>query len=398
MDTVTEADVRQLLESPEPPCVSLFAPLHRAGQAQRADPIELKNLLTQAEEQLVARGQRPAYARELLTPARGLLTDATFWHDSADGLAVMRSPVTFRAWRLGVAFEPLLIVGRRHFVKPLLPLLVPDVEYYVLAVSQKQVRFYAGNRAGLRDQQLESLPANLAEALNLDQPEGMFQLHTSNPALHGKEGAVFTGQGGAADQAKIELREYFRTIDRALAEFLRGQQAPLVFAGVAEHFPLYRSVNRYPHLLDEAITGNTATWGARQIHERAEALLAPYATLALRAQLDELPALVRQGRASTELPEILRAAAEGRIRQLFLARGAYRWGTYDARIHEVTVSATQRQEDEELLDLAAAETFRHGGVVSLIDTTDMPTPGPAAAVWRFQAPSERGPRQTKALA
>jgi hypothetical protein len=84
--------LRFLLDESRAPAVSIFLPTHRAGQEIRQDPIRLKNLVRQAEQQLIDEGTRAAEACNLLEPVAALVEDSAFWRRQAEGLAVFRSP------------------------------------------------------------------------------------------------------------------------------------------------------------------------------------------------------------------------------------------------------------------------------------------------------------------
>ncbi len=62
-----------MLAESQVPAVSIFVPTHRASQEIRQDPIRLKNLVRQAEQQLIKEGTRPAKARTLFEPVVDLV-------------------------------------------------------------------------------------------------------------------------------------------------------------------------------------------------------------------------------------------------------------------------------------------------------------------------------------
>src|SRR5438093_10180068 len=86
-------------------CVSLFLPTHRAGKEILQDSIRLKNLLKDAEKQLLANGFTAVEARELLAPLRPLAQRRSFWRLQSDGLAVFLSPGFFHYFRLLLNFQ-----------------------------------------------------------------------------------------------------------------------------------------------------------------------------------------------------------------------------------------------------------------------------------------------------
>ena len=138
-----QSQLRSLLAESQGPAVSIFMPTHRAGQEIRQDPIRLKNLVKQAEQQLINEGTRPTEARNLLEPVAGLVEDAAFWRHQAEGLAVFRSPDVFRTYRVPFPIGEYVDVSDRFYIKPLLPLLINETRFYVLALSQRAVRLTA---------------------------------------------------------------------------------------------------------------------------------------------------------------------------------------------------------------------------------------------------------------
>src|SRR5690348_10522192 len=115
--------LRFLLDESRAPAVSIFLPTHRAGQEIRQDPIRLKNLVRQAEQQLINEGTRAAEARNLLEPVAGLVEDSAFWRRQAEGLAVFRSPNVFLTYQVPFPVAEFVAVSDRFYIKPLLPLL-----------------------------------------------------------------------------------------------------------------------------------------------------------------------------------------------------------------------------------------------------------------------------------
>ena len=125
MEILTREDVQMLLTGRGEPAISVFMPAMRRGKQQEQNRIRFKNLLGQVENQLVRRGIRTEEA-PVLSPARRLLADESFWIHQSDGLAVFLSPRFFRYYRLPYVFDETVVVGDRFYVKPLLPMVVYD--------------------------------------------------------------------------------------------------------------------------------------------------------------------------------------------------------------------------------------------------------------------------------
>lgn len=146
-------------------------PTHRAGREIQQDPLRLKNLLSGAEKHLLASGLCTPDAKELLEPAQRLLQNSHFWQHQSDGLAMFLSREMFRYYRLPLDFDVLVDVTNRFHIKPLFPLLSGDGRFYILALSQNDVRLFQGARYSVSAVDLEGVPTSLAEALQYDDPE-----------------------------------------------------------------------------------------------------------------------------------------------------------------------------------------------------------------------------------
>jgi len=173
-------------------------------------------------------------------------------------LALFISPGMFRLYQLPARFEPLVVVAHRFHLKPLL-IFLGDNEFFVLALSQNEVRLFEGSRMGLSAiDDLEGVPKSLADALKYDELVKHLQFRTGigTGGARGERAAMFHGQ--SADDAKDKILRYFRQIDQGLQDFLREEPAPLLLAGVEYLLPIYKEANTYQHLLGEGITGNEA--------------------------------------------------------------------------------------------------------------------------------------------
>lgn len=272
MSLLSIDELKTLIET-EGSCVSIYMPTHRMGTETQQDPIRFKNLIQQAEEHLIASGLRGRDARDLLERAKEL-DDYQFWQHQSDGLAIFVSNNVFSYYSVPLDFAELVVVSDRFHLKPLLPMVTGDGQFYVLALSQNQVRLLQGTRYSVSEVELENVPQSIAEALKHDDPEKQF--HTGTPQAGGARAAMFHGQGAGNDDEKDNILRYFRKVNGALQELLKNQRSPLVLAGVEYLFPIYKEANNYPQLLDEGITGNPDELKAEELLEQGWKIVQPY--------------------------------------------------------------------------------------------------------------------------
>ena len=387
MSVLPRAELRALIEAHNDWCVSIFMPTHRVGTETQEDRIRLKNLLNQAEQELLATGMRAPEARQLLAPGQLLLQDDYFWRYQSDGLALFLGDEQFVHYRLPHHFDPLAVVSERFHIKPLLPILSADGRFFVLALSQGQVRLLQGTRYSVSDVYLDTVPTSLAEALRWDDPERQLQFHsgTVTPAGKGQRPAIFHGHGVGVNDTKVAILRYFHKLESGLQELLRDEQAPLVLAGVDYLLPIYRDANTYPHLTSAAIVGNPEQLSAEHLRQQAWAIVEPLFREAREEAAAHYRALGGAGSelASSELREVVPAAYVGRIETLFVALGLQRWGSFDAKANAVTLHDEPEPGDADLLDLAAVYSLLNGGAVYAVAPEAVPAQVPLAAVLRY---------------
>lgn len=382
MDRITQAELQTFLIDHEDWCVSLFMPTHRLGRETEQDPIRFKNLLQEAEARLLDKGLRSPDVKAMLQPARDLLNDPAFWRRMSDGLAVFVTQAELHSYRLPLPFEELLVITKRFHIKPLLPFFTNDGHFYILALSQNEVRLIEGTRHMVDEIDLESIPTSLRQTLRYEQYEKELQVRGGGTVGGGGQAGMFHGHD-PSDEDKNRLLRWFNKLDGELRQFLTGEGSPLVLAGVDYLLPIYKAANTYPHLMEEGISGNPEELTPATLHQRAWSLVEPVfrqAQEAARAQYQQLSA---NGRTTTALKEALLAAQAGRIDSLFIALGSQVWGRFDPETQILHVHPEAAPGDEDLLDQLAILTLQTGGIVYALAQAEIPGGTNLAAIYRY---------------
>lgn len=377
------------------PCVSLFMPTHRFGNATRQDPIRFKNKLRETETLLTETGLRRPEVAALLEPAWTLASDDLFWMHQGDGLALFAAPDLFRCYRVPMALKPLLAVSWRPHIKPLLPLLSRESRFFVLAVSQTQVRLFEATADGVRPLDLGAAPADLEEALQLDVIEEQRQFHSIPEQGGPGTKAIAHGHGAGTSAAKKKrAADFLRQVARGVEAVLEGQQrTPLIFAGVESLFSLYRSVSHHPHLFDQPVAGNPDELTPEDLQQEAWALLEPGFEASHREATERFLELAGTGLTSTNVETVLRAAHEGSVDTLLVSGDDELWGRFDPKSRAVHLGRSSRKDasEEDLLDRAALDAMRTGAAVFVVGRGEVPERAPLAAILRYPVaePEER---------
>jgi hypothetical protein len=385
-DILASEELTALMSEAEQPYVSLFMPVERVEPARQQNVIRLENLVRRAETRLIERGMDQVAAHRMLEPAYALLGDHGFWDRQAEGLAVFVTPATCRTFRLPAVFAETLAVDSRAHITPLLPLLNSAGTFYVLTVTLGGAQLFEGSPYALQPVALPGVPAGLEAALAEDEFSKEPQLHPGIPGRSGERGAIFHGQDARDGTViKQETMRYFQQVDRGVCAALQNQHAPLILAGLNYLLPIYRSVNSYAHLYDDAILSNPADLLPQELHARARAVSAPSFARAAERALERCRIGLGNGSglATDQLRTIVPAAHSGRIDSLLLAQGETCWGSYAPSDSALSLGDASEPHTTELLNLSAVQTLLHGGAVYALPPEELPGAALGAAVLRY---------------
>ena len=382
IDFINEQDFETLVNFRDDACVSIYLEMARKGADVQGNSLKLKNSLKEVADTLDKRGWKRPKIDSMLLQARRLVDDALYWQHQQDGLAMFIAPDFFGAYRLPLQFEPLTIVSRRFHVKPILPLMHDDGPFYVLALSQNEVRLFQGTRNVIEEIETDQLLESKAEALAYDDPEDELQHHTTTSGSVGGPRVVHHGHS-PGDEKRARLRRFVKQVADGVASLLRDEPAPLVLAGVDYLHPFFRDAFREPHLLDEGIEGNPDKMSEETLREQAWEFAAPYILKPRKEAQARFESLAHGDQATDDLLDIVPAAFQGRVDTLFVATFDHVWGQYDPETNDVTVSDSPQQDSEDLLDFAAVQALANGGTVYALDRDDVPGQTGIAAILRF---------------
>lgn len=371
MQPLVTTDILELADFEPSIGASIYLPVDPRPPAGQQARIMLQNLLRDAHGELVDRhGMRSSDAEAMLAAVRQQFESIGPWPSQARAAASFAAPGFSRWLWLPEAVEATSVIGQRFYVQPLLPLVSgPDADFTLLALSEQRVRLFAGHRFSLVELHPDDLPQQLSDVVTPDDPEQSLQLHTTGPQRNQR--GIFHGHGGAKDVGDHAIEQFLRAVDHAVcAEVIRPGRAPapLLLACVERLLPIYRRVSRHPELQPTPIAGNPDHAQAEALHRRAWELMAPrlqQRTSEAEARLGEAAA---HGRAALDLDQVVEAACNARVAELFVAPVG---------------TGAQLPREHALLDLAAVETLRNHGVVHAAISSDALDGRLAAAVLRY---------------
>lgn len=385
MEVINRENVQQIMAQQGDPMISIFMPTRKIGQAVLENPIHLKNMIVRAEGMLREKGFGPGDIRDLLAPLQELVDNGDFWQHQGEGLAIFRSPDTLQTLRLPIPVEDCTMVNNRFYTRPLLPLLHGNGQFYLLALSLDNVRLFLGDRHGYEQVDLGDIPTSMQAALGDEQLTDTVNFHTNaQPVRGGERAAMFFGKGSSNESHKKEdIQRYFTMLEKGIYRLVNKHNLPMVLAGVEYLLPIYREKNRYPHILDEVITGNPQDRRVDEMHTEAWKLVAPRMNQVRLDAIEGYHLLARSNQATTDIRQIVPAAYFGQVDILLLPTETKIWGKFDPETQVVTVNEQFQVDDEDLTDLAAKFTLANNGLIYTYDVSEMPDGARVAATLRY---------------
>jgi hypothetical protein len=368
------------------PCVSILIPTHRAGHAQE-DRIRFKNALAEASEKLRQahivfnnEGMSEKEVKGFLMPAHDLLEKDDFWLHQSDGLAVFIGNNLFEHYEVPINFEPRVYIHHHYYLYPLLPLLDKNDRFFLLALSQGEVRFFEGHQYTITPVKINDLvPANFTAAMAMEDPEKSLQMHGSGDA------AIHHGQGIHKDQKDWQIEQFCRMVDDGLMEMLHDENAPMIVAGVDELVAVYKNISNYKDMVAAHVGGNPENDDPVLLHEKAWAKMQPFFQEKIKAQKELFDGALAKNKASASLLDIVPAAVNGKVETLFLAEGMpVIWGYHAEQDNTVKIHEKRAPQSMCLINLAAVKTYEQGGTVRIMDQIQLPaSTAQANAIFRY---------------
>ncbi len=381
LDTDTAAG---LLDSADPPCLSLYQPTHRRHPDNQQDPIRFANLVKTLEESLLREFPKEE-VRPLLEPFLALADNREFWKHTLDGLAVLGAKGFFRVYRLQRPVAELAVVAESFHTKPLLRMLQSAGRYHVLGVSRHAIRLFEGNRDVLDEIPLgPGVPRTMTEAFGGEMSDRHQSVVTDDAAGTGHS-VMHDERGGQNAKSDIDAQRFFRAVDRGILEH-HSQVAglPLILAALPEHHHMFHAVSHNPFLIPESIDVHPdALSSIDELRERAWQLMEPRYLARLAALVEDFGNARSKGLGDSDLALVARATVSGRVATMLIEARREVPGRIDLDSGEIALHDLEDPEVDDLLDDLGMLTLKHGGEVVIVPTERMPTTTGVAAIYRY---------------
>ena len=383
----TRTDLTKLIDAAPSPGVSFYLPTQVRSAETRQNPIYLKNLVTEARQNLSSSGMKSAEVDAILDPAVALIEDFDFWQHQDLGLALFLCGGEMHVYKVPIAFEAKVLVGPAFHLTPLLPLLAADGAFRVLTITAKSVRLFDASRFSMVEDDTAGLPSGIDEVSGEADYENPLQ---AKPIGRPHTGAMNITKSQVAgdspeDWRKANTVEFVRRVAVALEQNLASRRIPVVVIADAEIQGHFRKLSHLGPLLAGVVEMNPEALDVSSLHDAAYGIVRPIFDEVRERAVERFAALLGSGdaRATVDGRKIIKAAHLGQIDTLMLAEGAELRGHFDEAAGKVSLRGEAAAAGQDLLDVTAASVLRHGGSVMVLPPGEIPETAPAAAVLRF---------------
>lgn len=374
MKILSREKVEQLSLLHLPHCISIYIPTHRAGVEvnEGLDLINFKNQIKEVKHQLAKYQLTESEIKNVLSPARTLIEDLTFWHNLSEGLVVFIGQGVFEYYQVPVSFQERVYIADHFYMLPLLKLFSLDKGYFVLALSKHMARLYEGNLYSFKEVELDRpLPSRVEEVVGYDFEE---PFHNRNRKLNGSMGkkGQFKGHGEGENEnkEKREVEQFCLEVDHGLHPVLSTRKAPLVLVTEEYLFPIFKGVNKSQNLINDFVQGSPDHLSMSEMHRKTMEVAQSHFMKIQEQRNSDYNELVEK--TSYTLEEIIPAAVIGRVDTLFVKENETRWGQFDQESNQVELQDEQELNNACMLNLAAMNVFNQGGEVILKKAEEMP--------------------------
>ena len=182
----------------------------------------------------------------------------------------------------------------------------------------------------------------------------------------------------------MRLRQFARKVDRALRGLLAGRQLPLVLAATEPLDSIHRSLNSYPALAATGIRGNPEALTDDELAAAARSVLDELYAAELAAVRETFRARFHDGRASSDVATVARAATAGAVDTLLVDIDEKVPGVIDEETGAVALTEQDDAASSGVVDEIARRVLLSGGRVLAARRDDLPDRTPVAAILRHR--------------
>lgn len=321
------------------PCVSILLSTHRTHPANAQDPINLKNLVTQAEERLLADHDK-RHVWPIMEKINAAVDDIDH-QNNMEGLAIFANADMALVVKLPVAVADRVVLDHNFATRDLIRALQSSEHYYILTVSGHKSRLIEA----YRDQVVLEYG-----------PQHTFPIENRLYNTH-------ADQRAQANTEENLRREFCNRVDKAMQAVHANNPLPVILSGDERNVQFFREVADKPDWYIGSIPGSPDDIKAHDMATHAFTEVERIFAKRRAEALDHIGKAQGAGKLLVDMGDIFRAASEGRADTFFVEEGHFQPARIDGDV--ITLKDNPREPGvmDDVIDEVAERTLMYGGHV-----------------------------------
>jgi hypothetical protein len=380
MFEITNRFPHPIFSSSKIPVVSIYCPTHMTSPDNKQDVLVYKNLLKEVEDKLNLILTKKE-VNQIMLGLDELRQDKDFWMNALNGLCVFSDGQKVVVYKTHQNVPALAIVSDSFHTKPLRRVLQQSEQYLILGLTRTHYDIFLATQTHIEPVSEEFIiRKNLKEVLGDQISSGSLTFGSYGGA---SKSGMFHGHGDKSAEIDLDTQKYFKYVDEAiLNQVSKFLHFPLVLCALDEYQPLFRTLSKNPYLHELGVHKSFETISLKSLHHESWKIFETQYARTIQTLIEQSHSLLKQGLSSHNLKDIVKAAVEGRIKEICISASAMVYGEIDVESKQIIFREQEGLFDDvcdDLIDLV--ESFQ--GKVWIVDSHRLPEGIDVIALYRY---------------
>lgn len=341
------------------PAISILCSTHRNVPEKLQDHIALKNLIKEAKERLLV--EFPQRQVQEYFDKLDIIAHEIDFTKTLDTIAIFVSDTISRVFIIPGTVIPGVFIDHTFYIKPLIRLLQRSLRYFVLSLSDKPSRLFAG----FGNELVEIIEP---ETNDLGVVQDGFPFEDLGPNHGEPDLAVGTGD---LDSVYLDnhKKTYFRKVDALLSKFTSKDPLPIVLVGEKHNLQMFSEVSNNNQRIFTTIHKDYARQTAHEIALLVWPAVDAHFLAIQSKKIEEFKKALDSLKHAFGVSAVWRAAHEGRVHELIIEKDYRLPGIVNPENKDNLIIYDHTKEigiTDDLTDTIIEEVIERGGAVTFV--------------------------------
>ncbi|MCR6641303.1 MAG: hypothetical protein NVV82_20495 [Sporocytophaga sp.] len=330
-------------------CVTIILNTHRTHPDNKKDPIQLKNLINEAEERLSAYNDKKL-SKNIIDKLNRLSETLDHSFHNKESLVIFANDDVLEYTRLPIHVEDRVIIDNTFATRDLIRALHEQVSYYILVLSHQEARLIEA----FNDQEITD---NVSP----------FPIVNESPYPEDRHAASMSkGQENLTE-------EFFNKVDKEVQKVLINNPKPLILATEERNYGHYMNVADNKSSIIGYVTIDRNEVKPHQIIAKVWPTVNEFHKNIARERINELKSAVGTGKFFSDINEIWNAIDQGRGKTLYVQKGHFQPGIVESDGIKLKDHSALHEPDviDDLIDEMIEKNISKGGETVFVEENDL---------------------------